>query len=134
MGLLMVANLFSIIDLCLLIIAIMIVSVCSLSVLCVLIRPGPGDQSGDREKVNKLKKRAFYTITAILGFLVLRFTAGLIRSIFYMSYIDNACVVMTIGFWFYMPSSFVLPLLFLHRTGKLKCCKHNMQVKQKSTK
>uniref|UniRef100_A0A096LQK9 G-protein coupled receptors family 1 profile domain-containing protein n=1 Tax=Poecilia formosa TaxID=48698 RepID=A0A096LQK9_POEFO len=129
-----VENLFTIMDSCLLITAIVIVSFCSLSVLCVLIRPGPGDQSSDNEKVDQLKKRAFYTIMAILGVLVLRFTWGLTRSIFYMSKANYYCLVMTSCFWFYLPSSLVLPLLFLHRTGKLMCCKKNMDGKQRSTK
>ncbi|TNN35403.1 hypothetical protein EYF80_054439 [Liparis tanakae] len=38
-----------------------------LSVLYILIRPGPGEQGGDRERVDQSKQRAFYTIMAILG-------------------------------------------------------------------
>ncbi|KAL7375753.1 hypothetical protein ABVT39_023037 [Epinephelus coioides] len=62
---------------CLLILSLIIVSFCSLSVLCVLIRPGPGEQGGDRERVDQLKRRAFYTILAILGVLLLRSSGNL---------------------------------------------------------
>ncbi|KAI3375565.1 hypothetical protein L3Q82_003895 [Scortum barcoo] len=34
--------------------------------------PGPGEQGGDRKKVDQSKKTAFYTIVAILGVLLLR--------------------------------------------------------------
>ncbi|KAL3050877.1 hypothetical protein OYC64_001199 [Pagothenia borchgrevinki] len=42
-------------------VALLVISFCSLSVLCVLIRPGPGDG----ERVDQSKQRAFYTVTAI---------------------------------------------------------------------
>lgn len=115
MGLLMSENLFIIIDSCLLVLAIIIVSFCSLSVLCVLIRPGPGEQSRDHEKVHQTKKKAFYTITTILGVLVLRFTVGLTRSVIYVWNKSHFCVIMCSGFFFYLPSSLLSPLLFLHR-------------------
>lgn len=132
MGLLMLENVFSIVDLYLLISAIIIVSFCSFSVLCVLIRPAPGHQNGDKEKGDQLKKRAFYTIMAILGMLVLRFTLGVTRSIYFVSDTNDYCVVMVSSFWFYMPSSFVLPLLFLHRKGTFSCFKSIKQEKPKA--
>ncbi|KAL3046053.1 hypothetical protein OYC64_004126 [Pagothenia borchgrevinki] len=80
-------------DLGLMIFSMIVVSFFSLSVLCILIRPGPGEQGGDRTIVDQSKRRAFFTIVAILGVLLV--------------------------------SSLVLPLLFLHRVGKLACCKNN---------
>lgn len=64
----------------LLILSIIISSFCSLSVIFVLIRPGPGKHGGNRERVVQSKKMA-YTIVAILGVLVLRFASGLVRGI-----------------------------------------------------
>ncbi|KAI9524416.1 hypothetical protein NQZ68_018099 [Dissostichus eleginoides] len=43
-----------------------------LAVLRELIRPGPGEQGGDRKRVDQSKRRAFYTIVAILGVQLLR--------------------------------------------------------------
>ncbi|KAJ4918612.1 hypothetical protein JOQ06_027846 [Pogonophryne albipinna] len=62
-----------------------------ISVLYVLKRPGPGEVGGNRKRVDQSKQRAFYTIMAITGVILL--------------------------------SSLMLPLLFLHRAGKLQCCK-----------
>jgi len=109
---------FIILDFCLLILAFTIVSFCSFSVLCALINPGPGKQGGDRERVDQLKQRAFLTIVVILGVLVLRFSWGLARALIFMFGVSNACVVTCCGFWINLPSSLVLPLLFLHRAGK----------------
>ncbi|TNN35400.1 hypothetical protein EYF80_054436 [Liparis tanakae] len=63
---------FTWLSLCLLIFSVIVISFCSLSVLYILIRPGPGEQGGDRERVDQSKRRAFYTIMAILGVLLLR--------------------------------------------------------------
>ena len=126
MGFLKIENIFSSMDLCFLIIAITTMSFCSLSVLCVLIRPGPGEQGGVRERVDQSKKRAFHTIVIILGVLVMRFAWGLARAIIFLSDGSNYCVIMTSGFWFYLPSSLVLPLLFVHRTEKIVCCKNSI--------
>ncbi|XP_041841213.1 uncharacterized protein LOC121639785 [Melanotaenia boesemani] len=123
MGSLMIENLFTFMDLSLLISAITIVSFCSVSVLCVLIRPGPGEQVGDRERVDPIKQRAFYTIVTILGVLVLRFAWGLTRATIYLINNSNNCIIMISVFWFYLPSSLALPVLFLHRRGKLLCKK-----------
>lgn len=123
MGLLMNEKIFSVLDLFVLMLALITASFCSLSVLCVLIRPGPGEQGGGREKVDQSKLRAFYTIVAILGVLVLRFGWGLARAVTVVSDASYVCTVMTSGFFFYLPSSLVSPILFLHRVGKSVCCK-----------
>lgn len=49
------------------------VSFCSLSVVCVLICPRPGDGGRKRERVDQLKQRAVNTILAMLGALLLSF-------------------------------------------------------------
>ena len=109
----------------LLVISLLVVSFCSLSVLCVLIRPGPGEVGGDRERVDQSKQRAFCTIMAILGALLLMFAVYLGGSALYaaslLSYTDG-CVAMSSALWSNLPSSLVLPLLFLHRVGKVEGC------------
>ncbi|XP_078020500.1 uncharacterized protein LOC144459764 [Epinephelus lanceolatus] len=111
-------------DFCLLIFSMIIVSFCSFSVLYVLKRPGPGEQGGDRERVDQSKRRAFYTILAILGVLLLKCLSNLIWTVFHM-FMEIECVITAVELWLNLPSSLVLPLLFLHRAGTLACCKNN---------
>lgn len=95
------------------VVTLIVVSFCSFSVLCVLIRPGPA-----KEKVDQSKKRAFQTLVLILAVLLFG-TLGLILCDFVslaerISEIDR-CAAMTSALWFSLPGSLVLPLLFLHR-------------------
>ncbi|XP_078020888.1 uncharacterized protein LOC144459929 [Epinephelus lanceolatus] len=113
-----------VIDFCLLIVSLIIVSFCSLSVLHILKRPGPGEQGGDRERVDQSKRRAFYTIIAILGVLLLRCISSLVWTTKALR--QSECATVTAEIWFNLPSSLVLPLLFLHRAGTLACCKSNI--------
>lgn len=110
------------------IIAVVVVSFCSLSVLCVLIRPRPGDRGGDRECVAQSKQRAFNTISAIMGVLLFRLVGDIGCSVTYshseLSHQQKCAVMMSLP-WFSVPSSLVLPLLFLHRAGRLPGCTHS---------
>lgn len=104
-----------------------VICFCSISVLCVLKRPWQGDEGG-KERVDQSKQRASHTVMAIIGALLVRFLATLIACALYISpalgsgYI--CAELLSIG-WFSLPSSLVLPLLFLHREGKLLCLKQN---------
>ncbi|XP_022621201.1 uncharacterized protein LOC111236664 [Seriola dumerili] len=109
---------------CMLGFSLVVVCFCSLCVIRVLIRPGPGDVGGDRVRVDQSKQRAFYTITAIMGVLGL-WLAGSILGLALdrselLSYSDG-CLLLVAANWFSLPSSLLLPLLFLHRAGKLLC-------------
>ncbi|KAJ4948209.1 hypothetical protein JOQ06_019746 [Pogonophryne albipinna] len=95
-----------------------------MSVLHVLIRPGPGEQGGDRTIVDQSKRRAFYTIVAILGVLLLR-SCWNMALVVLIVFNEWPCVMMVSESWITLPSSLVLPLLFLHRAGKLSCCNKN---------
>lgn len=101
-----------------------VASFCSISVLHALLRPGPGEVSGDRGQVDQSKKKAFHTIMAITGVLWLMFVGEVIclalGSSGLLSY-SSGCFLFVCGIWLSLPSSFVLPLLFLHRGGRLKC-------------
>lgn len=112
---------FLIVDSCLLVLAISITAFCSLSVLCVLIRPGPGLPSSER--VDQSKQRALYTIVTILSVLMLRFLASMGWNIMYVTEKEKQCLIMACIIWLNIPTSLVLPLLFLHRAGKFRCCK-----------
>ncbi|XP_047242912.1 uncharacterized protein LOC124881373 [Girardinichthys multiradiatus] len=117
---------FLVVIFCFVIFCLLVVSFCNFSVLSVLIRPGPGGQGGGRERADQSKRRAFYTIVAILGTLVLRFAWGLFWTIVYVSKGNTDCVTMTVDVWFSLPSSLMLPLLFLYRTGRCLFCKKNI--------
>lgn len=95
---------------------------CSFSVLFVLIHPRPGE--GDRGKVDKMRLRAFFAITAILVVLFIKFIGSVICDVLISSAQEgenNVCVILLITWWFCLPSSLLSPLLFLLRAGKLGC-------------
>ncbi|XP_047194907.1 uncharacterized protein LOC118102374 [Hippoglossus stenolepis] len=113
--------------LCILGFSIILVLFCNLSVLHVLIRPRPGEVGGGRDGVDQSKQRAFRIIMAIFGALLSRFVG------FFMSFTlanmvflrRDLCVLLNSGIWLTLPGSLVLPLLFLHRAGKLACCRQS---------
>ncbi|GAA6225468.1 uncharacterized protein LOC111236664 [Lates japonicus] len=110
---------------CVLVFSLVVVSFCSVSVLRVLIRPGLGETSGDRERVDQSKQRAFCTVTAIMGVLWLYFVGFTVCLAVENSQLlgySAGCLVLITANWMTLPSSLVLPLLFLHRAGKLFCC------------
>ena len=109
-------------------IVLIVVSFCSLSVLCVLIRPGPGEGGGGRQRADRSKLRAFYTIMAILGVLLLKFCGNIVTvTVLATPELEETsrCAVWLVDICLSVPSSLVLPLLFLQRAGKLLCCKNN---------
>lgn len=124
---LMTIDVFKIINFCLLLVSLIIVSFCSVSVLCVLIQSGPRNQEGVRERVHQSKQRAFYTIVIILAVLLLRFVWGLFWAILDEVLKGTDCVTMTVDVWASLPSSLALPFLFLYRSGKCVCCKRSSQ-------
>lgn len=103
-----------------------IVSFCSLAVLRVLRQPVVGSEL--KEKVDQSKQRAFNTIKAIIGTLLFRFVGNLVCTIIYSTSeysLNVRCVAIQLSFWFGLPSSLVLPLLFLHRAGKHPSFRNN---------
>ncbi|GAA6231809.1 uncharacterized protein LOC121177152 [Lates japonicus] len=115
-----------IVELFLLFFSLTITVFCSVSVLFILVRPRPGEQGGDRGRVDQSKQRAFYTIIAILGVLLLKSgwnLVWLVTDVLKDKKDSQTCVLMMCEVWFNLPSNLVLPVLFLHRSGKLVCCK-----------
>lgn len=98
-----------------------IASFCSLSVLCILVRPIPGRQRRDGN--DRAKQRASIIIMSSLWILCLRICWNLILLIFIIAPELLHCVVVYIGMWVTSLSSLVTPLMFLHRAGKLEFCK-----------
>ncbi|CAJ1048287.1 hypothetical protein D9C73_026916 [Xyrichtys novacula] len=113
---------------CFVAVSLAVVSFSSVSVLCALKRPGPGDGSGNKKKVDPMKRKASHTTTAITGALFLCFGGMLCCDALEASQLLDrrvGCAVLTSALWFSLPGSLVLPLLFLHRAGTLSCCKCN---------
>lgn len=105
-----------------------IVAFCSVSVLLVLLRPGPGEVAECRERVDQTKRRAFYTIMVIMVTLLLRFLSYLVYttvSIMFLIKTRDPCVIFWSMHWFSIPSILVLPLLFLRQAGKLPTRRHS---------
>lgn len=114
-------HLFLIFDVCILIPTVLMISFCSLSVLSYLIGPKPGEQGGQRDRVDPSKLRAFIAISAILAALLMRCILNLVWSVVVLKGGRSACVSMAATTWFNVPGSLVLPLLFLYRAGVLSC-------------
>ena len=108
--------------------ALIVISFCSISVLCTLINPVPAKEGRKRQRVDQTKLRAFCTIMIILGVLVLRFGGNILITIVYDALKlkeASLCGVWLLNLCVCVPCSLVLPLLFLYRAGKLYCCKSN---------
>ncbi|XP_053715707.1 uncharacterized protein LOC128755761 [Synchiropus splendidus] len=100
-------------------VCLVVILFCSLSVVCALIRPPPGDFSKHGEKLNQSRRRALYMMLVILGVLCLSLI-GFLFGIFLARLLsDNFCLLMSGIAWLNIPSSLVLPLLYLHRRGRL---------------
>lgn len=99
---------------------------CSLSILRVLIRPRPGIGDRERIQIDKSKQKAFRTVTIITGVLFFRFGGNLVPFLLSSSSRVNQnlqCVAMASSSWFALPSSLILPLLFLQRNRIIPWCK-----------
>lgn len=111
---------------CLTVCAIIIVSFFCVSVLRVLTVPGPGEKGGASVQVDRIKLKAFYVKTVITVGLLLRFGGNILTiALFFMPEPGSIerCIVSICIQWTLVPSSVLLPLLFLHRAEKLACIK-----------
>ncbi|XP_024657788.2 uncharacterized protein LOC112434389 [Maylandia zebra] len=107
-------------------VCMVIVVFCCLSVLHVLNLPRPGDVGHNKEHVDQSKLKAFHMIMVITAVLLLRFFGLMICYVIRnMSLIANkdSCTLMESSVWLSVPSRLVLPLLYLHKAGKLSCCR-----------
>lgn len=110
---------------CLVLPSFLIISLCNLIILLVLKRPRPGDSR--HQQVDQAKIRVFCTNLFIMSALLLRFGWDIISfriAILLHLQHEQMCAILMSTFWTNIPSSLILPLLFLHRAGKLKCIKN----------
>lgn len=121
-GLLSNDNAFMVMEILLIVLSLITVSFCSLSVLCVLIGPGPGEQGGGRKRADRSKQKAFYIIMSILGLLLLKLIWDLCWAVLFTLGDELNCLLITCNLWLKLPSSLLLPLIFLQKAGKLACC------------
>lgn len=122
------SQIFLVILLSFLVLSLMVISFCSFCVLLALISPGPGDGSGEKKHVDQTKRRACFTVTAIMGVLCLWFLGFLVfTSLIGSRVIINSviCLLEISLLWFSFPSSLILPLLYLYKTVKVPCGRRN---------
>lgn len=102
------------------------VSFFSLSVLHILIRPRPAEVANNRQQVDQQKMKAFKMMMAILSVLVLKFASNIMSTTTYILISDfvSQCVVWMATMWVNIPSTLVIPLLYLQRQRKAQCCNH----------
>lgn len=124
LGLVLAAfQVFTKVEICLLVVSLSTVSFCSVSVLWVLIHPSPGEKNKRKESIHQSKQKASNTIAAILGVLLVKFVFNIIWQVLVLTQGTNTCVILACCSWFNVPSNLVLPLLFLNRAGKFMCFK-----------
>lgn len=113
---------------CIMVSSLILVSFCSFSVLRVLKHPWPGEVKDGRERVDQSKKKAFYTIVAIMVTELFRLVGILICAVMFDRSVLNEinCAVGSSMVWLAVPCGLVLPLLFLQRAGKLPGCKNKV--------
>ncbi|KAJ0006173.1 hypothetical protein NQD34_013446, partial [Periophthalmus magnuspinnatus] len=87
--------------------SIILVLFCSVSVLYILIRPGPGEGGVVRKRIDQSKRAAVYTMLAILGALLLRMVAVGFYYAASFQFNLEICIVVLCTYWFAMPSSLV---------------------------
>lgn len=110
--------------------SLIVVSFCSVAVLCTLIHPGPGKRT---QTVDQSKLRAFYTILTIVALMMIRIGSNVFSSVYYgtgQTDEDQKCYLILFLLWTCLPTSLLPPVLFLQRTGNIYCCKLNRKNNQ----
>lgn len=102
-------------------IAIILIFAFNLYIVLSLIHRHPGKDDG-RRLLDPLKVRALQNITVILGVLSLRFLGYILATATTLiGQIQEAekCITYLTGVWLTLPSSLVLPLIYLQKAGKV---------------
>ncbi|XP_067231469.1 hydroxycarboxylic acid receptor 2-like [Chanodichthys erythropterus] len=96
---------------------------CLVAVLRALKQSGPGERERGRgrEEENHMKRRAFYLILITTVNMVIAYVPIIISGVFIILNSDYELTFWAPGFVCFVLASFVQPVLYLHRTGKLAC-------------
>lgn len=106
-------------------VCLLLVTFCSLSVLCTLSHPGPAGVGGAK-RVDQRRLRAFYLllpVTAALWLWVAGFLVALSLTV-RTALSSDICVAVGVVSVLNIPSSLVLPALYVHRARRLACSSH----------
>lgn len=93
---------------------------CCLAVLNALKRPGPGEGDRGREGANNIKMRAFRIIVVILSTAIICYIP-LIVTTQLMHHLISVHFGRFIGVYIVVLTGFAQPILYLVKSGKLKC-------------
>lgn len=106
--------------------SIVTVSFFSCSVLYVLIRPRPAEVANSRQQVDQQKMKAFKMMMAIFSVLVLKLASSIFSTATYTFLTDYTlqCHLWLATLWTNIPSTLVIPLLYMQRQRKAPCCPH----------
>ncbi|XP_051937748.1 uncharacterized protein LOC127611310 [Hippocampus zosterae] len=104
---------------------LIVIASCSLSVLCVLNRKGPGSQSASRMDPNKW--RAFKSILIILTMLLLRYAWSLTSAVYalFVPFNHIYCLFGVLELMMWVPGALVFHVLFLYKRWTLACSNHS---------
>lgn len=101
------------------VVVVFVINFCSFSVLHALVRLGMWKVGGDKRQIDPSKKRAFHLAMAVTGALWLRLCGLMCFNIAF--HLEKRCTMMFLSFWFFIPSSLALPVMFLQRAGTWHC-------------
>lgn len=120
----------SILFFCILVVMVIIINFCSFSMLYALVRLGLWKVGGDRRQIDQSKLRAFHIVTAVtvaLWFRLGGFMGCNISMSLAKASMKEQCILLFASVWLYIPSSIILPVMFLLRAGKFRCCKSTQE-------
>ncbi len=94
---------------------------CLVAVLRALKQSGPGERGREREEETHMKRRAFYLILITTMTMLITYVPCTIITLLNILIQQNINVLWFPSVICYMLASFVQPVLYLHRAGKLSC-------------
>lgn len=109
---------------CILVVMVLIINFCSISMLSALVRLGLWKVGGDRRQIDRSKMKAFHMVMAVtvsLWFRLSGFMGCNISMSLSKASIQEECILLFASVWLYIPSSIVLPVMFLQRIGLFRC-------------
>lgn len=109
---------------CVLVVMVLTINFCSISMLSALVRLGLWKVGGDKRQIDQSKLKAFHMVMAVtvsLWFKLSGFMGCNISMSLAKASIEEECILLFASVWLYIPSSIVLPMMFLQRVGQFRC-------------